>query len=223
MLRQDFVKNVERTLKTKGKIEGPAFLKQKGIGRKKGSFKNVNRLKQKYIEEVKEKLKQEFEIKNLMAVPKLRKIVVNMGIADGKDNEGILDKSRENLTVLVGQRAIVTKAKKSIAAFKLTQGSPIGIKATLRGEKMFAFLDKLINVVLPKVRDFRGVSDISFDKQGNYNLGIREQVLFPEVDYKNVDRIRGLQVTVNTTAINQEQGRRLLELLGMPFTKGAQS
>lgn len=180
----------------------------------------MNRLKQKYLEEIKKKLEEEFGVKNPMAVPAIKKVVVNMGIADAKDNEGVLDKSKENLTVLAGQRAVVTKAKKSIAAFKLTQGSPIGLKVTLRGEKMFAFLDKLINIVLPKVRDFRGVPNEGFDGQGNYNLGIREQMLFPEVDYKNIDRARGLQITINTSAKSKEEGKRLLELLGMPFAKG---
>lgn len=179
----------------------------------------MNRLKDKYLKEVKDKLKEEFQISNPMAVPRLRKIVINMGISEGKDNEGVLDKSKENITALAGQRAVVTKAKKSIAAFKLTEGAPIGLKVTLRGDKMFAFLDKLINIVLPKVRDFRGVPSGSFDGQGNFNLGLREQILFPEVDYKNVDKIRGLQVTINTTAFTPEQGKRLLELLGMPFMK----
>jgi large subunit ribosomal protein L5 len=179
----------------------------------------MNRLKQKYLEEVKTKLAEEFSIKNNHALPKLTKIVINMGLAEAKDNDSILEKSFENLKVIAGQKPVVTKAKKSIAAFKLSQGAPIGIMVTLRGEKMYSFLDKLISIVLPKVRDFRGVPNTAFDAQGNFNLGIREQTLFPEIDYKNVDKIRGLQVTINTGSKSPDQGRRLLELLGMPFAK----
>lgn len=146
-------------------------------------------------------------------------MVINMGIADAKDNDGVLDKAKLNLAALCGQQPVVTKAKKSIASFKLTAGAPIGLMVTLRGEKMYSFLDKLINIVLPKVRDFRGVPVRSFDKQGNFNLGLREQTIFPEVDYRNIDRSRGMQITINTTVANQEQGKRLLELLGMPFMK----
>ncbi|KKQ67423.1 MAG: 50S ribosomal protein L5 [Candidatus Daviesbacteria bacterium GW2011_GWA2_38_24] len=185
----------------------------------KRRFKLMNRLKEKYLKEVKPKLKEEFGYKNELAVPSLKKVVVNMGIGEAKDNEGILDKSRVNLTAIAGQKPMVTKAKKSISAFKLTKGQPIGLMVTLRGDKMYSFLDKLINAVLPKVRDFRGVSDVSFDSQGNFNLGLREQTIFPEVDYRNVDKIRGLQVTIATTAPNKEQGKRMLELLGMPFVK----
>jgi len=179
----------------------------------------MNRLKQKYNDEVKAKLQEEFGVKNSFAVARLNKVVVNMAISEGKENAGVLDKPREILSQITGQRAVITKSKKSIAAFKLTQGAPIGIKVTLRGEKMFVFLDKLINIVLPKVRDFRGVPSKSFDGQGNFNLGLREQILFPEVDYKSVDKIRGMQITINTTAKNPQQGKRLLELLGMPFAK----
>ncbi len=181
----------------------------------------MNRLKQKYTDEVKKTLQDEFTIKNIMSVPKLNKVVVNIGVAEAKDSDSVLEKSLANLTSVSGQKPVVTKAKKSIAAFKLTEGQSIGMKVTLRGERMYAFLDKLINIVLPKVRDFRGVPNNSFDSQGNYNLGLREQTIFPEVDYKNVDRIRGLQITINTSAKDNEQGRRLLELLGMPFTKVA--
>lgn len=179
----------------------------------------MNRLKQKYNEEIKGKLTKELGIKNPHALPRLIKVVVNMAVSEGKDNAQVIEKAAANITVIAGQKAMVTKAKKSVSAFKLTEGSPIGVMATLRGEKMFAFLDKLINIVLPKVRDFRGVSDKSFDGQGNFNLGLREQILFPEVDYKTIDRIRGLQVTINTSAKNREQGKKLLELLGMPFAK----
>lgn len=179
----------------------------------------MNRLKQKYLEEVKDKLKEEFEFKNTYAVPHIKKVVINMGIGEAKDNEGVLEKAKTNIVSIAGQTPVVTKAKKSIAAFKLTKGQSIGLMVTLRGEKMYAFLDKFMSVVLPKVRDFRGVSDKSFDGAGNFNLGLREQTIFPEIDYRNIDKVRGLQVTITTSAANKEQGRRLLELLGMPFTK----
>lgn len=180
---------------------------------------NMNRLKQKYNEEIKAKLTEELGVKNIHALPRLVKIVINMAVSEGKDNGSIIEKALNNITVISGQKAMVTKAKKSISAFKLTEGQSIGVMVTLRGERMYAFLDKLVSIVLPKVRDFRGVSDKSFDGQGNYNLGLREQILFPEVDYKTIDRIRGLQITINTTAKNREHGRKLLELLGMPFAK----
>lgn len=179
----------------------------------------MNRLKQKYNEEVQAKLTEELGVKNVHALPKLVKIVLNMAVSEGKDNASAIEKASGNITVIAGQKAMITKAKKSISTFKLTQGAPIGVMVTLRGEKMYAFLDKLINIVLPKVRDFRGVSDKSFDGQGNFNLGLREQILFPEVDYKTIDRLRGLQITINTSAKNKEQGKKLLELLGMPFAK----
>lgn len=179
----------------------------------------MNRLKQKYNEEVKTKLTEELGIKNIHALPRLVKIVINMAVSEGKDNGSIIEKALNNVTVISGQKAMITKAKKSISAFKLTEGQSIGVMVTLRGERMYAFLDKLVSIVLPKVRDFRGVSDKSFDGQGNYNLGLREQILFPEIDYKTIDRIRGLQITINTTAKNKEHGRKLLELLGMPFAK----
>jgi large subunit ribosomal protein L5 len=180
----------------------------------------MNRLKDKYLKEVKKVLQDEYKILNSYAVPRVEKIVVNMGIGEAKDSEAVLEKARTNLAALTGQKPVTTRAKKSISAFKLTQGAPIGLMTTLRGEKMYSFLDKLVSVVLPKVRDFRGVSDTSFDHMGNYNLGLREQIVFPEVDYKNIDKPRGMQITINTTAKNKEQGKRLLELLGMPFKRG---
>lgn len=179
----------------------------------------MNRFKQKYLEEVKGKLKEEFGLNSDLAVPKVMKVVINMGIADARDSETVLEKARNNVTALAGQKPVVTKARKSISNFKLTRGQPIGLMVTLRGEKMFVFLDKLISVVLPKVRDFRGVPLDSFDRQGNYNLGLKEQGIFPEVDYKNIDRPRGLQITITTSAKTRDQGIRLLELLGMPFRK----
>lgn len=177
----------------------------------------MNRLMVKYKNEVRPSLKQEFGFKSDFAVPGLQKIVINIGLAEAKDNAALLEKTKLNLTAISGQKPVVTKARKSIANFKLTKGQPIGLMVTLRGERMFSFLDKLINVVLPKVRDFRGVSNASFDVLGNYNLGLPEQGIFPEVDYKNIDKIRGLQVTIATSAKDKARGERLLQLLGMPF------
>ncbi|MBI2011294.1 50S ribosomal protein L5 [Candidatus Daviesbacteria bacterium] len=177
-------------------------------------------LKDKYLKDVRQKLMSEFAVLNMLAVPKINKVVINMGIGEAKDNEGLIEKAKVTLEAISGQKSVVTRAKKSIANFKLTKGSPIGLMVTLRGDKMFAFLEKLINIVLPRVRDFRGVVETSFDQKGNFNLGIREQIIFPEVDYQMVDKLRGLQITINTTAFNKEQGKRLLELLGMPFRKG---
>lgn len=179
----------------------------------------MNNLKDKYLKEVKAKLAEELGVANTMAVPKLTKIVVNVGVGEAKDNKAILDGVVANMAALSGQKPVVTQAKKSISAFKLVKGQPIGVMATLRGEKMYAFLEKLVNVVLPKVRDFRGVPDSSFDNRGNYNLGLREQLLFPEVDYKSADKSRGLQITITSSAWDKVSGKRLLELLGMPFSK----
>ena len=187
----------------------------------------MNRLKEKYIKEIREKLKEEFKYSNLLAVPKLQKIVINVGSSDMKDSEDIQKRIKANLTAMAGQQPVITKAKKSISAFKLTVGAPIGLMVTLRGEKMYAFLDKLISAVLPKVRDFRGVPDKSFDSKGNYNLGLREQMIFPEVEtavtssgFRGVSNIKGLQITIATTANTKEEGKKLLELFGMPFQKG---
>lgn len=179
----------------------------------------ANRLKDKYTNEVRDQLKEEFNFSNNFAVPKLLKIVINIGVGEAKDNAGVLDKASLVLTSISGQKPVITKAKKSIATFKLTQGAPIGLMVTLRKDMMYAFFDKLTSIVLPKVRDFRGISDQSFDGRGNFNLGIREQTIFPEVDYKNIDKVRGMQITINTTAKNKEQAKKLLELLGMPFKK----
>lgn len=177
----------------------------------------MNRLKEKYIKEVQKKLQEELNIKNSMALPRVQKVVISMGLGDAKDNQGILDKAKVYMTALAGQQPVVTHAKKSISTFKVSIGQPIGMMVTLRGDKMYAFLDKLINIVLPKVRDFKGIPASSFDNSGNLNIGLREQTIFPEVDYKSVDKVRGLAVTITTTAKDREQGRKLLESLGMPF------
>lgn len=177
----------------------------------------MSRLKDKYRNEVRDKLQQELGLKNKMAVPKLSKIVVSIGLGEAKDNAGILDKVKVYLSALSGQNPVVTYAKKSVAAFKLSEGQPIGMMVTLRGNKMYAFLDKLVSIVLPKVRDFRGISERSFDSFGNLNIGLREQTIFPEVDYKQIDKVRGLALTITTTAKNKEKGKKLFEYLGMPF------
>ena len=178
----------------------------------------MNRLKAKFMDEIAPKLKEELGLKNKMAVPSLKKVVISVGVGEAKDDKGVLSGVSTYLTAISGQKPVITLAKKSIAGFKLSAGAPVGIMVTLRGERMFIFLDKLFSAVLPKVRDFRGVSD-SFDNQGNFNLGLREQLIFPEVDYKTVDKIRGMAITIVTSAQNKDQGRKLLEYLGMPFRK----
>ncbi len=174
------------------------------------------RLKEKYLE-LQSKLMTDLGLKNRMATPKVKKIVISVGLGEAKENQGVLDKVKVYLQALAGQAPVVTHAKKSISAFKVTKGQSIGMMVTLRGERMYAFLDKLISVVFPKVRDFKGISDKSFDKEGNLNIGLREQTIFPEVDYKTIDRTRGLALTITTSAKDKEEGRKLLESLGMPF------
>lgn len=175
------------------------------------------RLKDKYIEEVQPKLQQELGLKNRLAVPSVGKIVISMGLGEAKDNSGVLDKAKVYLSALAGQTPVTTYAKKSISTFKVTKGQPIGMMVTLRGNRMYAFLDKLISMVLPKVRDFKGVSTNSFDSHGNLNIGLKEQTIFPEVDYKTIDKTRGLAITITTTTKSKEEGKKLLEYLGIPF------
>ncbi len=182
----------------------------------------MNRLKEKYQKEVLPVLKEEFNITNNLAVPRLTKITINIGMGDAKDNAEMLTKVLENIAALSGQKPVTTKAKKSIANFKLSKGQVIGAMVTLRGDRMYDFLDKLVAVALPKVRDFRGISLSSFDSQGNYTLGLKEQAIFPEVSFQNLqlgDKIRGLEITIGSSAKTKEEGKRLLELLGMPFKK----
>lgn len=188
-----------------------------------GYLKIMNRLQEKYQQEIKPKLQEEFKVKNVMSLPKLTKVVINIGAGEAKDNQGILDKVLADLTALAGQKPVVTKAKSSISTFKLGKGQSIGAMVTLRGVRMYQFLDKLIAVAIPKIRDFRGVSPDSFDAQGNYTLGLRELAIFPEVVFTSANsgaKIRGLEATIVTSAKTKEQGKRLLELLGMPFRKG---
>jgi large subunit ribosomal protein L5 len=177
----------------------------------------MNRLKEKYLKEIQEKLQQDLGLKNKLAVPKVAKIVISIGLGEAKENASVLDKAKVYLSALSGQAPVITLAKKSISTFKVTKGQPIGMMVTLRGDRMYAFLDKFVNVVLPKVRDFKGLSADSFDNKGNLNIGMREQTIFPEVDYKSIDRTRGMAVTFTTTATTKEQGRKLLEYLGVPF------
>jgi large subunit ribosomal protein L5 len=179
----------------------------------------VSRLKEFYDTEIVEGLSKKFSYKNKMAVPKLSKIVINMGVGEAKENSKVLDSAVKDLTIISGQKPIITKAKKSVAAFKLRQGMPIGCKVTLRGERMYDFADRLINISLPRVRDFRGVKTNSFDGRGNYTLGIKEQLIFPEIEYDKVDKIRGMDIIFVTTAKTDEEGRELLRLFGMPFEK----
>jgi large subunit ribosomal protein L5 len=175
------------------------------------------RLKEHYQKEVRKKLQDEFGIKNPMAVPKIEKIVLNMGMGEAISNSKILDSAVDELTTIVGQKPVITKAKKSIAAFKLREGVPIGTMVTLRGEKMYEFLDRLINLALPRVRDFRGVPAKAFDGRGNYTLGIKDHLIFPEIDISKVDKSKGMNITIVTSAKDDEQARFLLKELGMPF------
>ncbi|MFJ7729926.1 50S ribosomal protein L5 [Neobacillus sp. NPDC097160] len=179
----------------------------------------MNRLKEKFVKEVTPALMSKFNYKSVMEVPKLEKIVVNMGVGDAVANAKALDNAVEELATLTGQKPIVTRAKKSIAGFRLREGMPIGAKVTLRGVRMYEFLDKLVSVSLPRVRDFRGVSKKAFDGRGNYTLGIKEQLIFPEIDYDKVSKVRGMDIVIVTTANTDEESRELLTQFGMPFQK----
>lgn len=176
-------------------------------------------LQERYQNDVTSALVKSLNLNNPMEVPRLKKVVVNIGVGEALDNAKALDAAVEDITQVTGQKPVVTKARKSIANFKLREGRAIGVKVTLRGERMWSFLDRLMNIALPRVRDFRGVSPNSFDGRGNYTLGLREQLVFPEIDYDKIDKIRGLEVSIVTTATNDDHGRQLLDLLGMPFRK----
>ncbi|HQE05363.1 MAG: 50S ribosomal protein L5 [Tepidanaerobacteraceae bacterium] len=177
----------------------------------------MSRLRDKYFNEVVPAMMQKFNYKNIMEVPRLEKVVVNMGINDARENPKAIESATNDLATITGQKPIVTRARKSIAAFKLRTGMPVGAKVTLRSQRMYDFLDKLFNINLPRVRDFRGVSPDAFDGRGNYTLGIREQLIFPEINYDNIDRVRGMDITIVTTAKTDEEARELLKHLGMPF------
>lgn len=177
------------------------------------------RLKDKYLSEVQPALMQKFGYKNIMQAPKLEKVVINVGLGEAVQNSKAVDAAVGDLMTITGQRPITTKAKKSIAAFKLRAGMTIGTKVTLRGERMYEFVDRLFNVALPRVRDFRGVSDKSFDGRGNYTMGLKEQLIFPEIEYDKIDKVRGMDITFVTTAKTDEEARELLKLMGIPFVK----
>jgi large subunit ribosomal protein L5 len=178
---------------------------------------NMTRLKEIYLRDVAPELKKKFSYQNSMEIPRLEKITLNMGLGEAVQNVKILDSAAEELSIVAGQKAVITKARRSIAAFKLREGMPIGVMVTLRRSRMYEFFDKLVNVALPRVRDFRGVSGKAFDGRGNYALGIREQIIFPEINFDKIDKIKGLNIAIVTTAKTDEEGKELLRLLGMPF------
>jgi large subunit ribosomal protein L5 len=179
----------------------------------------AHRLQERYRDEVAPELFKSLGLENVMELPRIEKIVVNIGVGEALDNARALDAAVEDLTKITGQKPVVTLARKSIANFKLREGRAIGVKVTLRGERMWSFYDRLVNIAMPRVRDFRGVSPNSFDGRGNYTLGLREQLVFPEIDYDQIEKVRGLEVTIVTSARTDEEGRQLLDMLGMPFRK----
>ena len=179
----------------------------------------MSRLKEEYLNDIKKQMMDKFGYKNEMEIPKLEKIVINMGVGEAKENAKLLDAAVADMTAIAGQKPVITKAKNSIANFKIREGQGIGCKVTLRGERMYDFLDRLVNLALPRVRDFRGVNADSFDGRGNYALGIKEQIIFPEIEYDKVDKIRGMDIIVVTTAKTDEEARELLRFFGMPFAK----
>ncbi len=179
----------------------------------------ATRVQDLYKEQVYPTLQREFNYTNVMEVPKLTKIMLNIGLGEARENAKALDTASADLSTITGQKPVITRSKKSIANFRLREGMPIGVVVTLRGRRMYEFFDRLVNAALPRIRDFRGCSSKAFDGRGNYSLGVREQLIFPEIDYDQIDRIRGMQINIGTSARNDEEGKRLLELLGMPFDK----
>lgn len=179
----------------------------------------MNRLQEKYLNETTKQLVEQFGYKNVMEIPKIEKVVLNMGVGEAVGNPKVLDAAVNDMTQIAGQKPVITKAKKSLAAFKLREGMPIGCKVTLRGDRMYEFLDKFMNVALPRVRDFRGVSPKSFDGRGNYAMGLKEQLIFPEIEYDKIDKLRGMDIIIVTTAKTDEEARALLKLMGMPFSE----
>jgi len=177
----------------------------------------MSRLKQKYLEEVKPALVKRFEYKNALQSPRIEKVVINMGLGEGKENPKIIDAAVNDLAIIAGQKPIVTNARQSVASFKVREGMPIGAKLTLRGTRMYDFLDKFFSIALPRVRDFRGISPHSFDGRGNFTIGVKEQLIFPEIEYSNVEKVLGMDITIVTTAETDEEARELLTLMGMPF------
>lgn len=201
----------------KGEKKAAAPEVQKESGKPLTNVKGGSRLRQKFDKEVRAALMKEFELKNPMAVPCLHKVVINMGMGEATQNAKVIEPAANELGQITGQKPVVTKAKKSIAAFKVREGMPIGVMVTLRGDRMYEFLDRLMNVALPRVRDFRGVSTKSFDGRGNYTLGLKDQLVFPEIDYSKIEKTKGMNITVVTTAQTDDQARALLKNLGMPF------
>ncbi len=181
---------------------------------------NLPRLRERYEQEIIPALMQEFKFDNVMRVPRVRKVVLNIGLGEATQNAKALESAEKDLATISGQHPVVTRSKRSIAAFKLRAGMPIGMMVTLRDRRMYEFLDRLVSVVLPRIRDFRGVSRTAFDGRGNYSLGFKDQLMFPEIDYDKVEKARGFQITIVTTARSDDEGRRLLELMGMPFVRG---
>jgi large subunit ribosomal protein L5 len=197
--------------------KAPETKQGKGGDGKRPKSSTPARLKELYHKQIVQTLMSEFKYSNVMQVPRIKKIVVNIGAGEAVGNAKILDGAVKDMTLITGQKPLVTKAKKSIATFKLREGMPIGVKVTLRGENMFMFLDRLMNIALPRTRDFRGVPRDAFDGRGNYTLGLREQLIFPEIDYDTIDKIRGMEICIVTSAKNDDEARRLLQLMGMPF------
>jgi large subunit ribosomal protein L5 len=179
----------------------------------------MNRLRERYQQDVVPAMKKEFGYGNVMAIPRIEKVVVNMGLGEATSNAKLADVGADELGRITGQKAVVRRATKSIAQFKLRQGMPVGAMVTLRGERMYEFFDRLVNAALPRIRDFRGLPTKAFDGRGNYSLGVREQLIVPEIDYDSIDRVRGMQININTSARNDEEAKRLLELLGVPFAR----
>jgi large subunit ribosomal protein L5 len=184
----------------------------------KGGRLSVDRLKEKYLNEAMPKMTEKFGYKNVMEVPKIEKVIINMSVGESVGNPKVLDSAVADLTLIAGQKPVLTRAKKSLAAWKLRKGMPIGAKVTLRSDKMYKFLDKFMNVALPRMRDFRGISGKAFDGRGNYAVGLKEQLIFPEIEYDKVDKLRGMNIVIVTTAKTDEEAKELLKLLGMPFS-----
>jgi large subunit ribosomal protein L5 len=202
--------------KGEGKAEGSKAKGQAKEGAKPRA-RVIPRLLERYRKEIVPTMMREFKYENLMRVPQLEKVVINVGVGEALTNAKALDGAVKDITSISGQKPIVRKAKKSIATFKLREGNPIGIKVTLRGDRMYSFVDRLVNIALPRTRDFRGVSRDAFDGRGNYTLGLREQLIWPEIEYDSIDKIRGMEITIVTSASNDEEARRMLQLMGMPF------
>jgi large subunit ribosomal protein L5 len=215
------VKDQKPAAPTSGAKAGGGKPKGQGKeGAKAGAKPRVRvlpRLLERYRKEIVPVMMREFKYDNLMRVPQLKKVVINVGVGEALTNAKALDGAVKDVTAIAGQKPIVRRAKKSIATFKLREGNPIGIKVTLRGDRMYSFLDRLVNIALPRTRDFRGVSRDAFDGRGNYTLGLREQLIWPEIDYDSIDKIRGMEITIVTSANNDEESRRMLQLMGMPF------